>query len=584
MIAPMRGRVQRVGRVLRPVRRRFDVATRHARILPSFLVIGAQRAGTTSLFHYLSRHPDVAAPSGGETTINWPKELHFFDERYWRGLDWYRSFFPLELSRRLARRRGGDLVAGEATPYYLFHPAVPERVAESLPEVRLVALLRDPVERAYSHYQLMRRKGWEPLSFEEAIEAEPERLARAERWIWDVRPRFDKKGRRRHHHHRHSAYLARGLYAGQLERWLEHFPREQLLVLRAEDMLADPAGIYRQVLDHVGLRPWEPKRFATRNKASYAPIAPELRERLEEHFAEPNARLAELLGRDFGWTRMPGPRPRASSAAPARRSSRSRHAGEGSKRAHGREPSSRGNTPPSSTVHVLHVSKSGGTALLHAMRAAQEQTGGELVSPWGRIENHGHSFLLADLAEDEVAVLSLRDPVSRFLSGYFSRLRKGAPRYDHEWSAGERQAFEWFPTARELADALAKPRGPGRQRAETAMRSIQHVNRPLTNWTGTPDYFRRHLDRVLYVARQETLDEDWEILKELLDLPRDQMLPRDDVNAHRTDYSEHRGLSAKGIAALRAWYAEDYEILEIADEVRRAAAKDLAPRRVSGRA
>jgi hypothetical protein len=312
---PVTRRARKLNRRLAPARRRFNVATRHARILPGFLIIGAQRAGTTSLFHYLSRHPDVATPSRGEPTVRWYKELHFFDETYWRGLDWYRSFFPLEATRRLARLRGHDLIAGEATPYYLLHPAVPARVAASLPDVRCIVLLRDPVERAYSHYQLMRRKGWESLSFEEALEAERERVAGTEKYLMDERPQLDESGRPLHKRHKQFAYLERGLYAEQLERWFDHFPREQLLVLRAEDLLESPKETYKQVLDFVGLRRWKPRRFVTRNTGSYASIDPKLRARLEDYFREPNVRLARLLGEDFGWSSAHMPRPESVSAS-----------------------------------------------------------------------------------------------------------------------------------------------------------------------------------------------------------------------------------------------------------------------------
>jgi hypothetical protein len=285
----------------RPVRRRFRHATRRSRLLPAFLIIGAQRAGTTTLYTYLRRHPDVTGPRYADASVYWSKELHFFDENYWRGVDWYQKFFPLEARQQVTRRLGRDLVPGEGTPYYMFHPAVPERVAETLPDVRLIALLRNPVERAYSHYQLMARTGREKLSFEEALEAEPKRLAGVEEALLENRPVFGKNGHRRHQHHRHRAYVGRGLYADQLERWLEHLPREQLLVLRSEDFLARPDDVYAQVFEFLGLRPWQVRDYEPRNTAAYAPIDPELRARLEEQFAEPNARLARLLGRDFGW-------------------------------------------------------------------------------------------------------------------------------------------------------------------------------------------------------------------------------------------------------------------------------------------
>lgn len=220
-------------------------------------------------------------------------------------------------------------------------------------------------------------------------------------------------------------------------------------------------------------------------------------------------------------------------------------------------------------VHYIHVSKSGGTALRHAIREGRQARGGKpFQTPWGPFWTHRHTFRLRDLPKGHKAILTLRDPVARFLSGYHSRMRKGAPRYLIEWSDAERQSFEWFPTAQALADALAEPPGELRNRAEFAMRSIRHLKRPQIAWTGKPSYFRRHVDSVLYIARQETLDDDWERLKELLELPSELALPRDDVAAHRTTYPADRSVSDEGAAALRAWYAQDYEVLEIGEHVR----------------
>jgi hypothetical protein len=221
-------------------------------------------------------------------------------------------------------------------------------------------------------------------------------------------------------------------------------------------------------------------------------------------------------------------------------------------------------------VHLIHVSKAGGTALRFAIRASRVSSGGRLKTPWGEVWGHDHRFTLSDVPREDVAFFALRDPISRFLSGYYSRLRKGAPRYFVEWTDAEARAFKWFPTPQELADALAEPSGKPRRRAEFAMKSIRHVKRPLTFWTGKPSYLRKHIDKVIYIARQETLDEDWEKLKELLGLPSDQMLPKDDTYAHRTVYAadDDRTLSGKGEDALRAWYADDYKLIEIAEELR----------------
>jgi Sulfotransferase family len=282
-------------------------------------MLGAQRAGTTSLLNFLLRHPDVCGPAAGAQELSWSrKEVHFFDERFSLGTDWYRSFFPLALSRRIARLRGGDLLAGECTPYYLFHPLVAERVAATIPDARLIVLLRNPVDRAYSHYQMMYRSGREKLSFEDALAAEEERLGGGRELDAGTIESTWGENRNRKHHHRHHAYFARGLYAEQLERWFRWFPREQFLVLGAEEFFDNPSETCAAVIAFLGLRPYDltapsskptttsPNRpwslRETRNRARYKPLDSELRAVLEQRYAEPNARLAKLLGREFGWS------------------------------------------------------------------------------------------------------------------------------------------------------------------------------------------------------------------------------------------------------------------------------------------
>src|SRR6187200_1451927 len=137
----------------------YGTATARGRPLPDFLVIGAQKAGTTALYAYLRWHPGITGPS-------W-KEVSFFDRHWWRGEAWYRGQFPL--------RAGGRLV-GEASPSYLFHPLAPERARSLVPDAKLIALVRNPVDRAYSQYQHAVALGREPLSFEDALAAEDERL------------------------------------------------------------------------------------------------------------------------------------------------------------------------------------------------------------------------------------------------------------------------------------------------------------------------------------------------------------------------------------------------------------------------
>ena len=188
----------------------YGKATSSVRPLPDFLVIGAQKAGTTALYAYLRWHPGIGGPS-------W-KEVSFFDRHYRRGEAWYRGHFPNALRGWIAERSNGrPLVVGEASPSYMFHPLAPQRVHDLVPDVRLIALLRNPADRAYSHYQHEVALGREPLSFEQALDAEEERLRGEVERMTDDPSYFS-------HEWWDHTYPARGRYAEQLERWFAVFP------------------------------------------------------------------------------------------------------------------------------------------------------------------------------------------------------------------------------------------------------------------------------------------------------------------------------------------------------------------------
>jgi sulfotransferase family protein len=253
-------------------------ATARWRPLPGFLVIGAQKAGTTALYAYLRWHPGITGPS-------W-KEVSFFDRHWWRGEAWYRGQFPL---------RAGERLVGEASPSYLFHPLAPERARRLVPGVKLVALLRDPVDRAYSQYQHEVALGREPLSFEDALAAEDDRLrGEVERLVAD--PRAFSRAWWDH------SYASRGRHAEQLQRWLAVFPREQLLVVRTEDLGQRPAETYATILSFLGAEPHDLPEYPRVFDRDYEPMRPETRAALAATFVEPNRRLEALLGRKLGWT------------------------------------------------------------------------------------------------------------------------------------------------------------------------------------------------------------------------------------------------------------------------------------------
>lgn len=274
---------------VRTASRFAGIATASARMLPSFLVVGAQRAGTTSLFKALVQHPAVLPP-----VLH--KGVHYFDTCFDRGVRWYQGHFPLTLVARLKERNGVLPITGESSPYYMFHPRAPERIASSLPEIKLIVLLRDPVERAYSAHTHELARGFETEPFEKAVELEPIRLAgEAERISAD--PEYYS------HHHQHSAYLARGRYVDQLERLESVVGGDRLSVVQSEEFFEDPVSVYHEVVDFLGLPRWQPPRFDRHNARQRAQLPNDLRRRLEDHFEPYDERLAAWLGKTPGWRR-----------------------------------------------------------------------------------------------------------------------------------------------------------------------------------------------------------------------------------------------------------------------------------------
>ncbi len=248
--------------------------------LPDFVIIGGKKCGTTFLYHLLTQHPLVQPAAS--------KELHFFDVHFDLGVEWYRRFFPAP-----RWEDGRRTITGEATPY-MSHPLSSERTAGVIPEARLIALLRNPVERAYSDYQMVSRKERESRTFEEAIAAAEKSRPAGE--APDRAGRDDARG----------GYLSRSIYVDQLLPWSEYFGREQLLVLKSEDFFESPQQTLKVVLEFLDLPDWEPGAEelmgSKRNEGDYGwEMDPDTRRRLEEYFEPHNQRLYDFLGIDFGW-------------------------------------------------------------------------------------------------------------------------------------------------------------------------------------------------------------------------------------------------------------------------------------------
>ncbi|HEY9809286.1 MAG TPA: sulfotransferase [Halomicronema sp.] len=243
---------------------------------PDFLIIGAQKSGTTSLYNYLIQHPQILPAS--------QKEIHYFDLNYNQGINWYKAQFPQKISQ--------NIITGESSPYYLFHPCVPQRVHEHFPQIKLIILLREPVARTWSHYHHEVRLKFEKLSFEEAIANETERLkGETEKLLADDNYYS--------FNHQHYSYLARGIYHQQIKKWQQYFPKNQILILKSEDFYNNPEKILNQTLEFLQLDPHPIKNYSKYNAGEYPEISETTKQYLINYFQPHNQKLSQDLGITF---------------------------------------------------------------------------------------------------------------------------------------------------------------------------------------------------------------------------------------------------------------------------------------------
>ncbi|MGN2275040.1 sulfotransferase family protein [Priestia megaterium] len=245
-------------------------------MLPYFLIIGAMKCGTTSLYKYLMQHPNVIPAKR--------KEIHFFDMNYDKGTSWYKSQFPLLLNSK------ENFITGEASPYYLFHPHAARRIHETVPQAKLIVLLRNPVERAYSQYKHFKIKG----SFEDAINREKERLE-------DEREKMIKDETYNKGFYRKYSCLSRGIYVDQLKIFVDYFGEDKILILKSEDLYKDPESTLNRVFEFLSLPQYKIKEFPVYNKNYYEPLSDSMRKYLADYFKPHNQRLYEYLGENFNW-------------------------------------------------------------------------------------------------------------------------------------------------------------------------------------------------------------------------------------------------------------------------------------------
>ena len=270
--------------------------------LPDFMIIGSPKCGTTSLYHYLIQHPNILPA--------FTKETHFFNGYYNKNKNWYKMFFPTTFTLKSKEKKNGRTLTGEATPSYLFHPLIPKRVFNFTPKCKFIIIVRNPIDRAYSHYHNNLVTGVETESFEFATENEFERLKEMDKEI-----SFEEENENNITFFEHLqklsnfkvqnfqlySYLKQGIYVESIKRWMNIFPKERFLILETNELLNDSNKITNDVFKFLKLSPHNIPDISIKNKTTKDTMSIKTREKLREFFKPHNEELFELIGRKFDW-------------------------------------------------------------------------------------------------------------------------------------------------------------------------------------------------------------------------------------------------------------------------------------------
>jgi len=279
-------------KILPYLNEKYRECTSFLRVMPDFIIFGAKKCGTTSLYNYLIQHPCIIPAK--------QKEIHFFGTgaytNYNKGINWYKSNFPTIIQKRFFELFKRFALTGEASPHYISQKLVAERIYKCLPDVKLIFILRNPIERAYSHYNHKLTKGKEKSSFEEVVAMELAMLKKKNTEIC-------KEKTATTHHYNYTGYISRGLYEQQLKKWFEFFPKKNLFFVLSEDLFKNPEEELNKLFKFLSLPEYRLKEYKkfreSANKSGN--IDAECRKMLKEYYEPFNQKLYELLDRDLKW-------------------------------------------------------------------------------------------------------------------------------------------------------------------------------------------------------------------------------------------------------------------------------------------
>ena len=248
------------------------------RVLPNVIVIGVVRSGTTSLYHYLAQHPSISKSAYDE--------LGYFDSNYELGLNWYKSLFPTIFEKKKLEQKNRKFITYDVTPFYIYNEKVPIRIKKIIPNSKLILILRNPVDRAYSNYFITNQK----KKFEDVIIEEKEILKT-----------IKEKNGEEYYKFVHTSLLARGFYAEQLKRWYKIFPENQIFIVKSEDFAVKTNKIMNKIFNFLELEDFDIIDDTKKNKIRYEPMKEETRRELIEYFRPYNEKLYSMINRNFDW-------------------------------------------------------------------------------------------------------------------------------------------------------------------------------------------------------------------------------------------------------------------------------------------
>ena len=267
------------------IQRNFRYFTSSIRILPSFIIVGAVRCGTTSLYYNICEHSCVLPASYDE--------IGYFDSNYELGINWYKSMFPTKFQKEKVKSKTGICITGEDTPFYFWDKKAIKRIKQDIPKVKIIILMRNPIDRAYSNYHLGVRLGAESLTFEESIKKEMEHLMKNNELENDNIEKFLQP----------RSYIAKGLYYQQIKNWFNEFSKEQILVLSTENLAMKPHQTLKQIFNFLGLPNEQIQNIQNRKVGNYQKMDKDTRDLLKKIFQPHNEKLFKILGSKFEWNK-----------------------------------------------------------------------------------------------------------------------------------------------------------------------------------------------------------------------------------------------------------------------------------------